>query len=137
MKTQIELAREGIISEQMQRVAQDEGFTGEVIRQRVADGHIVIPVSPSRPHQKDAPDFINQWVSWGAGLRASQYLVLGAKVRGLLMGRSHVTLEDIRGLAHPVLRHRILTNYRAEAEGMSVDKIVDRLLETVTERVKP
>ena len=91
----------------------------------------------SRPHQKDAPDFINQWVSWGAGLRASQYLVLGAKVRGLLMGRSHVTLEDIRGLAHPVLRHRILTNYRAEAEGMSVDKIVDRLLETVTERVKP
>ena len=49
----------------------------------------------------------------------------------------HVTLEDIRGLAHPVLRHRILTNYRAEAEGMSVDKIVDRLLETVTERVKP
>ena len=54
MKTQIELAREGIISEQMQRVAQDEGFTGEVIRQRVADGHIVIPVSPSRPHQKVA-----------------------------------------------------------------------------------
>ena len=91
----------------------------------------------SRPHQKDAPDFINQWVSWGAGLRASQYMVLGAKVRGLLMGRSHVTLEDIRALAHPVLRHRILTNYRAEAEGMSVDKIVDRLLEVVTERVKP
>jgi MoxR-like ATPase len=85
----------------------------------------------SRPHQEGAPEFIGDWVSWGAGTRAGQYLVLGAKVRALLRGRAHVTGEDIRALAYPVLRHRILANYRAEAEGVSVDKIIARLLETV------
>jgi MoxR-like ATPase len=84
----------------------------------------------SRPHQKGTPDFINEWVSWGAGLRAGQYLVLGAKVRALLQGRSHVTLEDIQALAHATLRHRILINYRAEAEGITVEKVIDRVLET-------
>src|SRR5262245_1241737 len=83
----------------------------------------------SRPHQKDTPEFINNWVSWGAGLRAGQFLVLGAKVRALLHGRAHVTLEDIRTLAHPTLRHRILINYRAEAEGITVEKVIDRLLD--------
>ena len=85
----------------------------------------------SRPKQKDSPDFINEWVSWGAGTRAGQYLVLGAKVRALLHGRAHVTPEDIEALAQPVLRHRILINYRAEAEGVSVEKVIERLLETV------
>ena len=85
----------------------------------------------SRPHQKDSPDFINEWISWGAGLRAGQYLVLGAKVRALLQGRSHVTMDDIKVLAYPTLRHRILINYRAEAEGITVEKVIDRLLETV------
>ncbi len=85
----------------------------------------------SRPHQKGAPDFINEWVSWGAGLRAGQFLVLGAKVRALLHGRAHVTPEDIRSLASPALRHRVLLNYRAEAEGMRIDQVVDRLLQTV------
>ena len=83
----------------------------------------------SRPRQPGTPDFINEWVSWGAGLRAGQNLVLGAKVRALLHGRSHVTQEDIRALAHPTLRHRILINYRAEAEGVTVEKVIDRLLE--------
>ena len=83
----------------------------------------------SRPRQAGTPDFINEWVSWGAGLRAGQNLVLGAKVRALLHGRSHVTQEDIRALAHPTLRHRILINYRAEAEGVTVEKVIDRLLE--------
>ena len=83
----------------------------------------------SRPRQTGTPDFINEWVSWGAGLRAGQNLVLGAKVRALLHGRSHVTQEDIRALAHPTLRHRILINYRAEAEGVTVEKVIDRLLE--------
>ena len=87
--------------------------------------------SASRPRQKGTPDFINEWVSWGAGLRAGQYLVLGAKVRALLKGRVHVTLEDIQTLAHPTLRHRILINYRAEAEGVTVEKVIDRLLESV------
>src|SRR6185503_6466373 len=82
----------------------------------------------SRPKQKSAPDFVNQFVSWGAGTRAGQYLVLGAKARALLQGRAHVTPEDIRTLALPVLRHRILINYRAEAEGIGVENIVERLL---------
>ena len=85
----------------------------------------------SRPHQAGTPDFINEWVSWGAGLRAAQYLVLGAKARALFHGRSHVTVEDIQALAQPALRHRILINYRAEAEGIDVGKVIERLLETV------
>ncbi len=87
----------------------------------------------SRPRQKNAPAFINEWISWGAGLRASQFLVLGAKVRALLAGRSHVTLEDLQALAHPVMRHRILLNYRAEAEGITVGQVIDRLLAAVKE----
>jgi MoxR-like ATPase len=82
----------------------------------------------SRPQQKDAPDFVNHFVSWGAGTRAAQYLVLGAKARALLKGRSHVTEEDIRVLAKPTLRHRVLINYRAEAEGITVENIIERLL---------
>ena len=85
----------------------------------------------SRPNQPGSPDFINDWVSWGAGLRAAQYLVLGGKARALLSGRSNVTWDDIRALAAPVLRHRILINYRAEAAGQTVENIISRLLETV------
>ena len=89
----------------------------------------------SRPHQEGTPDFINEWVSWGAGLRAAQFLVLGAKARTLIHGRSHVTIEDIQALAPPVLRHRILVNYRAEAEGMTTGKVIEQLLETVPTEV--
>jgi len=85
----------------------------------------------SRPNQKGSPEFINDWVSWGAGLRAGQYLVLGAKVRALLQGRAYVTQDDIQALAYPTLRHRILINYRAEAEGITVEKVIHQLLETV------
>ncbi len=85
----------------------------------------------SRPNQKDTPDFVNQWISWGAGLRAAQFLILGAKVRAVLQGRSHVITEDIQKLATPALRHRILTNYRAEAEGVSVENIIQKLLDHV------
>ena len=85
----------------------------------------------SRPHQTSTPDFIGQWASWGAGTRAGQFLVLGAKARALLKGRAHVTVEDIQTLASPTLRHRILLNYRAEAEGVRVDDVVKRLLETI------
>ncbi len=85
----------------------------------------------SRPRQPGAPEFVNEWVSWGAGLRAGQCLVLGAKVRALLRGRVHVTAEDIQALAHPTLRHRVLLNYRAEAEGVTVDAIIERLLQAV------
>ena len=87
----------------------------------------------SRPGQEGTPDFVKQWVSWGAGLRAAQFLVLGAKARAVLSGRAHVSADDIRALVHATFRHRILINYRAEAEGVSVEKVVDRLLETVKE----
>ncbi len=85
----------------------------------------------SRPGRDGVPDFVNQWVSWGAGTRASQNLVLGAKTRCLLHNRTHVTADDIRAMALPVLRHRILVNYKAEAEGVTVEKVIAKLLETV------
>jgi MoxR-like ATPase len=85
----------------------------------------------SRPRQASTPDFINEWVSWGAGTRAAQFLVLGAKTRALLKNRAHVSVEDIQTLADPTLRHRILLNYRAEAEGITVEAVIKRLLETV------
>ncbi|MGE3819689.1 MAG: AAA family ATPase [Isosphaeraceae bacterium] len=89
--------------------------------------HAVRLASASRPGP-DAPDFVNQWVSWGAGLRASQSLILGAKARALLGGRFHVAPEDLRALVHPTFRHRILLGYRAEADGISVDQVIDRLI---------
>jgi MoxR-like ATPase len=85
----------------------------------------------SRPNRQGSPDFVNQWVSWGAGLRAAQFLVLGAKARALLAGRAHVSAEDIKALVHPTFRHRILINYRAEAEGITVENVVSRLIESV------
>jgi MoxR-like ATPase len=90
--------------------------------------HAVRLAAASRPRQENTPDFINDWVNWGAGLRAGQNLVLGAKARALLQGRTHATIQDIEALAAPVLRHRILLNYKAEAEGISVEDITKRLL---------
>jgi MoxR-like ATPase len=75
------------------------------------------------------PDFVREYVAWGAGPRATQYLVLAAKAKALLANRYHVSVEDIRAVAHPVLRHRILTNFHAEAKGFGPDEIVSRLLE--------
>jgi MoxR-like ATPase len=85
----------------------------------------------SRPISPTAPDFIRKWVSYGASVRAAQYLVLGGKARALMQGRYHVNFDDIRALAHPVLRHRLLTNFHAQSERISTDTIVDRLLEAV------
>ena len=82
----------------------------------------------TRPHQSGSLGFVNDWVSWGAGTRAGQALVLGAKARALLQGRTHVSAEDLHVLAAPVLRHRVLVNYRAEAEGVNVEAIIRRLL---------
>jgi MoxR-like ATPase len=82
----------------------------------------------SRPTVSEAPDFIKDWVNWGAGPRASQYLVLGAKARAIMHGRYHVSYDDIKAVAKPVLRHRILTNFNAEADGIASLDIIDRLL---------
>jgi len=92
--------------------------------------HAVQIAAASRPGPK-APGFVNDWVAWGAGLRAAQSLVLGAKARALLAGRHHVGVDDIKALAHPALRHRILLGYKAEADGVTVDSVVDRLLEHI------
>jgi MoxR-like ATPase len=82
----------------------------------------------TRPTLPEAPKFVQDWVSWGAGPRATQYLVLGGKARAILEGRYAVATDDIRAVAHPVLRHRIITNFSAEAEGITPDSIVDKLL---------
>ena len=88
-------------------------------------------VDASRPGRGGTPDFIEKWVKWGAGLRASQALVRGAKARALMHDRYHVAIKDIQALAKPILRHRILTNFYAESERITSDTIVERLLETV------
>jgi MoxR-like ATPase len=85
----------------------------------------------SRPKSPTAPEQLRKWAAFGASVRAAQYLVLGAKARALTSGRYHVSFEDIRALAHPVLRHRILTNFHAQSEGITSDALIDRLLEAV------
>lgn len=88
-------------------------------------------VGMTRPNSEMSPDYVNKYMSWGAGPRASQYLVLGGKARALSQGRYNVTEEDIRELAIPVLRHRIVNNYAAEAEGFTTIKIISKLLNDV------
>ena len=92
-------------------------------------------VRSTRPKEADTLEFVSNWVSWGAGLRATQYLLLGGKVRAALRGRYNVAIEDIHALAHPVLRHRVLTNFYAESEGVTVESVIDRLLSEVPEPV--
>ena len=109
---------------------------GIVRKVPVADniaGYAVNLARSSRPSSDIAPDFIKDWVGWGAGPRASQYLTLGAKTRAIMHGRYHVSCDDIRAVAKPVLRHRILTNFNAEADGITSLDIIDRLLEVVEE----
>src|SRR5262249_8224012 len=79
------------------------------------------------------PEFVRQWVSWGAGPRASQYLILGAKTRAVLLGRYAPGIEDVQAVAHAVLRHRIVTNFAAEAEGVKPERIIHDLLKTVSD----
>jgi MoxR-like ATPase len=88
----------------------------------------------TRVSEGGVPDFVKEWVHWGAGPRASQYLIIGAKAHAVLHGRYFATIQDVKAIAHPVLRHRIVTNFTAEAEGVTPDKIVDRLLEVVPAR---
>jgi MoxR-like ATPase len=91
-------------------------------------------VRATRVDETGAPSFVREWCSWGAGPRAVQYLLLGGKARAVLDGRFYVTTEDIKAVAHPVLRHRIITNYSAESEGITPDRVVDQLLQTIAER---
>src|SRR6187401_3640117 len=93
--------------------------------------HALDIVRATRPKNEGAKDFITKWVAFGGSVRAAQYLVLGAKARALTSGRYHVSFDDVRALAHPVLRHRIITNFHAQSEGVTTDQITDRLLESV------
>jgi MoxR-like ATPase len=88
----------------------------------------------TRVTQGGVPEFIKEWVQWGAGPRASQYLIVGAKAHAVLKGRFYVTTEDVKAVAHPVLRHRIIANFSAEAEGITTDKIVDKLLSVIPDK---
>lgn len=90
-------------------------------------------VGASRPGQPGSPDFVNRWVTWGGSLRASQFLILAGKARAILHGRANVSCEDIRTMAGPVLRHRILLNYQAESERVDSDGVIRRLIEQVAE----
>jgi MoxR-like ATPase len=87
----------------------------------------------TRPRAGECPDFVTEWLSWGAGPRAAQYMVLGAKARAVLKGRVNVTCADIRAMAPPVLRHRIFTNFNADSEGITVEDVIGRLLKTIPE----
>ena len=88
----------------------------------------------TRAGEKGVPDFVSDQLSWGAGPRAVQFLILGAKARALLQGRSHVAVDDIQALVSPVLRHRIVVGFAAESEGVTPDTIIQRLIETTPSR---
>jgi MoxR-like ATPase len=88
-------------------------------------------VRSTRPGESDAPDFIRRWLSYGAGPRASLFLIIAGKARAVLRGRFHVAVEDIQAVARPVLRHRIIPNFAARSEGLTPDDIVTKLLETI------
>ncbi|OUX31520.1 MAG: AAA family ATPase, partial [bacterium TMED264] len=89
-------------------------------------------VSATRPNSKNAPNFIKESISWGAGPRASQFLILGSKAQALLDGRPTPNIEDINSLAIPILRHRVLTNFNAETEGLKVEDIISQLIEKIS-----
>jgi MoxR-like ATPase len=109
----------------------------KVVRKLPVSDHVVdYAVSlarATRPKEAGTPGFINEWLTWGAGPRASQYLVLGAKANALLNGRLNVSCDDVRQVAKPVLRHRLFTNFNADAEGIGPDQVVEKLIEAVPE----
>jgi MoxR-like ATPase len=136
---ELEVVREttGIIDPHFNRPITGEdlvAFQRLVRRVPVADPvlrYALSLVRTSRPQSPNAPESVKKWVAYGASVRAAQYLVLGAKARALTTGRYHVSFEDIRSMAHPVLRHRVLVNFRAESEGVSTDSLIDELIERV------
>ena len=108
---------------ELQKIVREVPVTDHVIR------YALSLVRQTRVGGAGVPDFISDMVSWGAGPRAVQFLILGGKARSLLYGRTHVSTEDIQALAKPVLRHRLVVNFAAESEGVTTDDIVERLLE--------
>ena len=123
-----------VVIEPMLTAAEIEQLTAIVRKVPVADHvarYALRLARLSRANQPDAPDFVREYVTWGAGPRASQYMVLGAKARAVLLGRQFVNHEDIRAVALPVLRHRIRTNFNADAEGITSEEIIRKLIAAV------
>jgi MoxR-like ATPase len=112
----------------LQRLVRRVPVTDHVIQYTLAI------VRQTRMGEQGVPKFVRDWLSWGAGPRAVQFLILGAKARALLHGRAHVQCEDIQALAHPVLRHRILTNFTAASEGITPDTVIDRIVKETPSR---
>ncbi len=108
-----------------------------IVRRMPVSDHVLEYVASlvrsTRPECDEAPPYVKQHVEWGAGPRAGQYLVLGAKARALVAGRLNVSCADVRAVARPVLRHRIFTNFNADSEGITVEEVIGYLLDTVTE----
>jgi len=109
----------------------------KVLRKLPVSDHVVDYcvnlVRATRPKEPGTPQFINDWLTWGAGPRAAQYLVLGAKANAILNGRLNVSCDDVRAIAKPVLRHRLFTNFNADAEGIGPDQVVEKLVSVVPE----
>ena len=105
----------------------------DVVRQVPVSDHVInyalAIVRQTRVNEPGAPEWINEWLSWGAGPRAVQNMLVGAKARALLQGRTHVSTDDMKALAAPVMRHRITPNFTAESEGITPDRVVERLIE--------
>jgi len=112
-------------------------FIQKIVRRVPVSDHVVdyaVNLSrATRPGRPESPDFINNWLSWGAGPRAAQHLVLAAKARTILAGRFNVSADDVRAVAHPVFRHRLFTNFNADAEGVTPEHIIAKLLQTIPE----
>ena len=113
---------------ELQRIVREVPVSDHIIRYSLS------LVRQTRVREPGIPDFVEEQLSWGAGPRAVQFLILGGKARALLYGRTHVTIEDIQALAKPVLRHRLVLNFAAESEGVTADQIVDRLLSVTPTR---
>jgi MoxR-like ATPase len=124
-KIEAVLDRDGILD--IQRTVR------KVLIARSVTAYAVQLVRATRPGSEDAPDFVKKYLSWGAGPRACQALLLGGKAHALLDGRVHVSTDDIRYVARPVLRHRLATSFRAESDGVSADHIVEKLFQEVRE----
>jgi MoxR-like ATPase len=109
----------------------------QLVRQVPASQHVVDYavdlVRSTRPKEPPSPDFVKNWLAWGAGPRAAQNIILTAKARAILHGRYAISADDVRAMAYPVLRHRIITNFNADAEGIDVNQVIEKILQTVPE----
>ncbi len=127
----------GIVTQQPSTILSPEEIVAfqDLVRRVPASDHVIsyaVQLARStRPKQEGSPDFVGEYLSWGAGPRASQYLILAGKARAVLHGRTAVDIDDVRALARPILQHRIIKNFHAEAEGVSSPRIIERLLEAI------